>query len=43
MSEKKDISDIYLRITKSNTGAKQLYERNGFAVISHFSEHTYKG
>lgn len=43
MREKKDISDIYLRITKSNTGAKQLYERNGFAVISHFSEHTYKG
>jgi ribosomal protein S18 acetylase RimI-like enzyme len=42
MREKKGVSDIYLRVTKSNSGAKRLYERNGFYVISHFSEHTYQ-
>lgn len=42
MREKKGVSDIYLRVTQSNSGAKRLYERNGFCVISHFSEHTYQ-
>lgn len=43
MKEEIDISNIYLRITKSNTGAKRLYERNRFVVISNFAEHTYIG
>lgn len=36
-------TDIYLRVAESNTGAKRLYERNGFQVISHFAEHTFQG
>ena len=43
MRAKKGVSDIYLRVTKSNEGAKRLYERSGFRVISHFAEHTYRG
>lgn len=43
MREEKCVFDIYLRVTKSNEGARRLYERNGFRVISHFAEHTYKG
>lgn len=43
LREERGISHIYLRITKSNEGAKRLYERNGFRVISHFAEHTYRG
>jgi ribosomal protein S18 acetylase RimI-like enzyme len=42
MRENKGTSDIYLRVAISNLGAKRLYERNGFQVISHFAEHTYK-
>jgi ribosomal protein S18 acetylase RimI-like enzyme len=42
MREIKSVSDIYLRVAKSNSGAKRLYERNGFQVISHFAEHTYQ-
>ena len=36
-------TDIYLRVAESNTGAKRLYERNGFQVISHFAEYTFQG
>ena len=43
LREEKKVSEIYLRVTKSNIGAKRLYERNGFTTISHFAEHTYKG
>lgn len=43
MREEKGVCDVFLRITKSNEGAKRLYERNGFHVISHFAEHTYHG
>lgn len=42
MCEKKGIGDIHLRVTKSNSGAKRLYERNGFTTISHFAEHAYQ-
>jgi ribosomal protein S18 acetylase RimI-like enzyme len=37
----KSIDKIRLRIAKSNSGAKKLYERNGFAEIACFAEHTY--
>jgi len=36
----KNIKNIRLRVTKSNTGAKKLYERHNFKEISCFSEHT---
>lgn len=42
MREDKGISEICLRVTKSNTGAKRLYERNGFTTISYFAEHVYQ-
>lgn len=41
MSSNKSIDKIRLRIAKSNSGAKKLYERNGFAEIAYFAEHTY--
>ena len=41
MREEKGISEIFLRVTKSNEGAKRLYERNGFRGVSYFAEHTY--
>lgn len=41
MSSNKSIDKIRLRIAKSNSGAKKLYERNGFAEIASFAEHTY--
>lgn len=40
MSSNKHIKNIRLRVVKSNTGAKRLYERNGFVEIAHFAEHT---
>jgi GNAT superfamily N-acetyltransferase len=43
MRKEKGVFDIYLRVARSNEGAKRLYERNGFCVISHFAEHTYQG
>lgn len=43
LRNEKSITDIYLRVAESNTGAKRLYERNGFQVISHFAEHTFQG
>lgn len=41
MSSNKSMDKIRLRIAKSNSGAKKLYERNGFAEIASFAEHTY--
>lgn len=34
------IKNIRLRVAKSNVGAKKLYERNNFAQIACFAEHT---
>jgi len=42
MSMNESIRNIRLRVAKSNTGAKKLYERNGFIEIAYFSEHTYE-
>lgn len=42
MRVNKSINNIRLRVAKSNTGAKKLYERNGFAQIACFAEHTYE-
>lgn len=42
MSVNKSIINIRLRVAKSNTGAKKLYEKNGFVEIACFAEHTYK-
>lgn len=42
MNVNKSINNIRLRVAKSNTGAKKLYERNGFGEIACFAEHTYK-
>ncbi|MDT8718429.1 GNAT family N-acetyltransferase [Clostridium sp. 19966] len=42
MSINKSVNNIRLRVAKSNTGAKKLYEINGFVEIACFSEHTYK-
>lgn len=33
---------IILGVTKSNLGAKKLYERNDFAEIASYAEHTYR-
>ena len=41
LHEEMGIPDIYLRVTKSNSGAKRLYERSGFTTISYFAEHAY--
>lgn len=41
MSENKAIKNIRLRVAKSNVGAKKFYERNNFAEIACFAEHTY--
>ncbi|WMM25466.1 GNAT family N-acetyltransferase [Tissierella sp. MB52-C2] len=41
MSVDKSIKNIRLRVAKSNTGAKKLYERNDFIEIACFAEHTY--
>jgi len=41
MSVNKGIKNIRLRVSKSNNGAKRLYERNGFDEIACFAEHTY--
>ena len=41
MSENKAIKYIRLRVAKSNVGAKKFYERNNFAEIACFAEHTY--
>ena len=41
MRTNKSIDKIRLRVAKSNIGAKKLYERNGFAEIACFAEHTY--
>lgn len=38
----KQIPKIYLRIAKSNQGAKRLYERHQFKVVSSFAEHTWR-
>ncbi|MEO3945792.1 GNAT family N-acetyltransferase [Gorillibacterium sp. CAU 1737] len=32
---------IFLRVAKSNSGAKRFYERNHFVERSHFAEHTF--
>lgn len=40
MSIYKQIKNIKLRVVKSNTAAKRLYQRNGFVEIAHFAEHT---
>ncbi|MEW8994349.1 GNAT family N-acetyltransferase [Clostridium sp.] len=42
MSMNESIRNIRLRVAKSNTGAKKLYERNGFIEIACFAEHTYE-
>ena len=41
MSGRKSIQNIRLRVAKSNSGAKKLYERRGFVPIACFAEHTY--
>jgi GNAT superfamily N-acetyltransferase len=41
MRGNKSIDKIRLRVTKSNIGAKKLYERNDFVEIAYFAEHTY--
>lgn len=38
----KSINNIRLRVAKSNTVAKKLYEKNGFVTIASFAEHTYE-
>jgi ribosomal protein S18 acetylase RimI-like enzyme len=40
MREEKGVSEIFLRLVKSNTAAKRLYERHGFRTVSHFVEHS---
>lgn len=35
------MKNIYLRVAKSNVGAKRFYEKNSFIEISCFAEHTY--
>lgn len=35
------ISNIRLRVSKSNIGAQKLYQKNGFTEIAYFAEHTY--
>jgi len=40
MSVNKSIKNIRLRVSKSNVGAKNLYERNEFVQIACFAEHT---
>lgn len=42
MKVTKSIDNIRLGIVKTNTGAKRLYERNGFVKISSYAEHTYR-
>ncbi|GKX65207.1 GNAT family N-acetyltransferase [Inconstantimicrobium mannanitabidum] len=42
MRVNKSINNIRLRVAKSNTGAKKLYERNDFVEIACFAEHTYE-
>lgn len=42
MSVNKSINNIRLRVAKSNTGAEKLYQRNDFAEIACFAEHTYE-
>lgn len=37
----KSIENIRLRVARVNTGARRLYERNGFEEIACFAEHTY--
>ncbi|XJS52714.1 GNAT family N-acetyltransferase [Tissierella carlieri] len=41
MSVDRSIKNIRLRVAKSNTGAKKLYERNDFIKMACFVEHTY--
>lgn len=41
MMVNKSINNIRLRVAKSNTGAKRLYESTGFVTIASFAEHTY--
>lgn len=42
MQVDREEKNIYLRITKSNIGAKRFYDRYGFKVIASFAEHTYR-
>ena len=42
MKATKFIDNIRLGVVKTNTGAKRLYERNGFVEISSYAEHTYR-
>jgi len=42
MKINKSTENIRLRVTKSNIGAKKLYERNKFIEIACFAEHTYQ-
>lgn len=42
MRVNKSINNIRLGVVKTNTGAKKLYQRNGFVEISCYSEHTYR-
>lgn len=42
MKATKSIDIIRLGVVKTNTGAKRLYERNGFIEISSHAEHTYR-
>jgi len=42
MRVNKFIDNIRLGVAKTNTGAKKLYQRNGFIEISFYAEHTYR-
>lgn len=42
MKATKTFDSIRLGVVKTNTGAKRLYERNGFVEISSYAEHTYR-
>lgn len=41
MMESKGVEKVRLRVAKTNTQAKRLYERNGFIEIACFAEHTF--
>jgi ribosomal protein S18 acetylase RimI-like enzyme len=42
MSINKNVENIRLRVSKSNVGAKKLYQTNGFIEMACFAEHTYR-
>ncbi|ASA20577.1 GNAT family N-acetyltransferase [Paenibacillus donghaensis] len=41
MSKVMGMDNIFLRVAKSNSGAKRFYERNHFIELSNFAEHTF--